>query len=60
MPLAHREGASDLLGGGRLPDQLAEALVLDTLKPVLTDPAILKIGHDVKYHGSPSRCAASR
>jgi DNA polymerase I len=49
VPLAHREGSSDLLGGGRLPDQLAETLALDILKPVLTDPAILKIGHDVKF-----------
>jgi DNA polymerase-1 len=31
------------------PNQLAEALVLAELKPLLEDPAILKIGHNFKY-----------
>ena len=31
------------------PDQLAAALVLAKLKPLLEDPAILKIGHNLKF-----------
>jgi len=31
------------------PNQLSEALVLAKLKPMLEDPAILKIGHNFKY-----------
>ena len=32
-----------------LPGQLPRGRVLDLLKPLLTDPAILKIGHNLKY-----------
>src|SRR4029079_13663371 len=31
------------------PDQLPEALVLQKLKPLLEDPAVLKVGHNFKY-----------
>ena len=31
------------------PDQLDKALVLAKLKPLLEDPAVLKIGHNFKY-----------
>src|SRR5919112_964622 len=31
------------------PNQLSEALVLARLKPLLEDPAVLKIGHNLKY-----------
>ncbi len=31
------------------PRQLARDLVLDRLKPLLADPAVLKIGHNLKY-----------
>ncbi len=51
IPLAHKSASSDdLFGGddlaeGQMP--LAEALAL--LKPVLEDPAVLKIGQNMKY-----------
>jgi len=31
------------------PDQLPPALVLERLKPLLEDPSVLKIGHNLKY-----------
>ena len=31
------------------PNQLSEALVLAKLKPLLEDPAVLKVGHNLKY-----------
>ncbi|SHJ95298.1 DNA polymerase I [Aureimonas altamirensis DSM 21988] len=54
IPLAHvAEGEGDLLGGGDAASgpgiQLAEAQALARLTPVLTDPAILKIGQNFKY-----------
>ncbi|OED46824.1 DNA polymerase I [Rhodobacteraceae bacterium (ex Bugula neritina AB1)] len=50
IPLTHKAGSDDLFGGeglseGQMP--LAEALAM--LKPVLEDPAILKIGQNMKY-----------
>ncbi|MCM2343474.1 MAG: DNA polymerase I [Alphaproteobacteria bacterium] len=50
IPLTHRNPPQDLLGGPaenlqQIP--LAEALAL--LKPVLEDPRVLKIGHNMKY-----------
>ena len=35
--------------GQKQPGQLALALVLERLRPVLVDPAVLKIGHNLKY-----------
>ncbi len=49
IPINHKEGADDLLGGGRAPDQLDEAQALSLLKPMLEDPSILKIGQNMKY-----------
>ncbi len=45
VPLGHRGG--DLLG--EAPPQLARDLVLERLRPLLADPATLKIGHNLKY-----------
>ena len=50
IPLTHKSGSDDLFGSddlaeGQMP--LDEALAL--LKPVLEDPAILKIGQNIKY-----------
>ena len=46
-------GELGLVGGGtpvpEAPKQLARDLVLARLKPVLADPAILKIGHNIKF-----------
>ncbi|MCJ8138794.1 DNA polymerase I [Falsirhodobacter halotolerans] len=50
IPLAHRTGADDLFGGADLvPGQMLVAEVLAQLKPVMEDPAILKIAHNAKY-----------
>ncbi|WP_102868214.1 DNA polymerase I [Nesiotobacter exalbescens] len=50
IPLAHVEGEGDLLGGGDLvPGQLQMAEALEILKPMLEDPAILKIAQNMKY-----------
>ena len=45
IPLEH--GGDDLLA--ERPEQLSSALVLDRLKPLLEDPDILKIGHNLKF-----------
>ena len=45
IPLEH--GGEDLID--RRPEQLTSELVLDRLKPMLEDPAILKIGHNIKF-----------
>ena len=45
IPLIH--GGGDLLG--EAPPQLPLDLVIGRLKPLLEDPAILKIGHNFKY-----------
>ncbi len=51
IPLIHKQGDSDDLFGS---DQLAEGQMplqeaLDMLRPVLQDPAVLKIGQNMKY-----------
>ncbi|HUG62571.1 MAG TPA: DNA polymerase I, partial [Methylomirabilota bacterium] len=49
VPLAHRTGSDDLLGGGAAPDQIPLREALALLKPLMEDPAVLKIGQNVKY-----------
>ncbi|MEM9716795.1 MAG: DNA polymerase I [Pseudomonadota bacterium] len=50
IPLTHKDGEGDLLGGGALVEgQLDLNTVLDKLKPVFEDPSILKIGQNMKY-----------
>jgi len=49
IPLTHKDGQGDLLGGGIAPDQLASSKALEILKPVLEDLSILKIGQNLKY-----------
>jgi DNA polymerase-1 len=50
IPLGHRQGGGDLFGSSDLvAGQLPMAEVLSVLKPVLEDPAILKIGQNIKY-----------
>ena len=50
IPLSHRAGGGDLFGSTELVEgQLALDEVLAVLKPVLEDPAILKIGQNMKY-----------
>src|SRR5690606_20304302 len=49
IPVGHQQ-PGDLLGGGGLVEgQLPIGFVLEALKRVLEDPAILKIGQNVKY-----------
>nr|WP_157019714.1 DNA polymerase I [Mesorhizobium xinjiangense] len=49
VPLAHKNGAGDLLGGGLVEGQIASAEVLAALKDLLSDPSVLKILHNAKY-----------
>ncbi len=50
IPLNHVEGEADLFGGGaRAPGQMDEAEALALLKPLLEDPAVLKVLHNAKY-----------
>ncbi len=50
VPIGHKTGADDLFeGGGLAPDQLMEAEAIAVLKPLLEQPGVLKIGHDLKF-----------
>ncbi|HEY6918460.1 MAG TPA: DNA polymerase I, partial [Tabrizicola sp.] len=50
IPLSHTTGGGDLFGATALaPDQLTVSEALNALRPVLTDPSILKIGQNMKY-----------
>ena len=50
VPLAHVEGDGDLLGAAaRAPGQMDFEAGLAAIREVLEDPAILKIGHNLKY-----------
>ena len=51
LPLAHRgEGDGGLFGDGDVTDgQMGMQEALDLLKPLLEDPAIMKIGQNMKY-----------
>ncbi len=48
LPLGHRSGEDDLLGGGLNDGQLGEAEALARLKPILEDASIVKLGYDLK------------
>ena len=49
IPIAHKDGQGDLLGGGVAPNQIDTAHAIEILKPVLEDLSILKIGQNLKY-----------
>jgi DNA polymerase-1 len=53
VPLAHRKGGDGgdggLFTGPIAPDQIEERAALDTLRPLLEDPGVLKVGNDLKY-----------
>lgn len=49
IPLAHVTGADDMFGGGAAEGQMDLKEAVELLKPVLTDPAILKILQNAKY-----------
>jgi DNA polymerase I len=48
VPLQHRSD-SDLFGGGLVPGQIPAAEALEVLRPLCEDPAVLKIGQNLKY-----------
>jgi DNA polymerase I len=47
IPVGHGRGGEDLLT--ERPEQLDRPLVLAKLKPLLEDPAVLKVGQNLKY-----------
>jgi len=49
VPLSHKAGAGDLLGGGLIENQIPIRDALAVLKPLLEDPAVLKVAHNLKY-----------
>ncbi len=49
VPIGHKSGQGDLLGGGLAEDQIPLGEALDLLKPLLEDTSVLKIAHNMKY-----------
>ena len=50
IPLAHTDGdGGDMFAKGPLPDQLNMKEALELLKPLLENPAVLKIAQNIKY-----------
>jgi DNA polymerase-1 len=49
VPLGHRNGVGDLLGGGLVEGQIPVREALAAIKPLLEDPAVLKIAQNLKY-----------
>ena len=49
IPLTHKGEQADLLGGGTDIKQMGMAQALKLLKPMLEDPAVLKIAQNAKY-----------
>ncbi|MCB1418150.1 MAG: DNA polymerase I, partial [Notoacmeibacter sp.] len=49
VPLAHKAGAGDLLGGGLVDGQIPVRAALAELKGLLEDASVLKIAQNLKY-----------
>ncbi|WP_127599693.1 DNA polymerase I [Nitratireductor alexandrii] len=49
VPVGHKQGAGDLLGGGLAEGQIPVDEALQAIGGLLTDPAVLKIGQNIKY-----------
>ena len=49
VPLQHKSGAGDLLGGGLVDGQIPVREALAALKGLLEDPCVLKVAHNLKY-----------
>ena len=49
LPLGHKSGDTDLLGGGLLEGQIALRDAIALLKPLFQDASVLKVGQNVKY-----------
>ncbi|MCO6387272.1 DNA polymerase I [Aliihoeflea sp. 40Bstr573] len=49
VPLIHKSGAGDLLGGGLVENQIPIREALAAIKPLMEDRSVLKIAHNLKY-----------
>ncbi|MGL4590307.1 MAG: DNA polymerase I [Aestuariivirga sp.] len=49
VPLGHKASGGGLFGGDAVPGQIEVKAALARLKPLLEDPAVLKIGQNLKY-----------
>ncbi|TYR33159.1 DNA polymerase I [Mesorhizobium microcysteis] len=49
VPLIHKSGAGDLLGGGQIEGQIPAREALAALKPLMEDRSVLKIAQNLKY-----------
>jgi DNA polymerase-1 len=53
VPLAHRAGGDSgkegLFSGGIAPGQIDPAVAITAIKPLLEDPSVLKVGHNIKF-----------
>jgi len=49
IPLQHKSGVDDLLGGGMVEGQIPLRDAVSVLKPLLEDSAVLKIAQNLKY-----------
>jgi len=49
VPIAHKSGHGDLLGGGLVENQIPIRDAIAALKPLLEDASVLKIGQNLKY-----------
>jgi DNA polymerase-1 len=49
VPLQHKSGAGDLLGGGMVEGQIPIRDALAAIRPMMEDPSVLKVLQNVKY-----------
>jgi DNA polymerase-1 len=49
VPISHKAGAGDLLGGGLVDDQIGVREAIALIKPLMEDKSVLKIGQNLKY-----------
>ncbi|WP_269932570.1 DNA polymerase I [Aminobacter sp. HY435] len=49
VPLAHKSGRGDLLGGGLVENQIPARDAIALLKPLLEDASVLKVAQNLKY-----------
>lgn len=49
VPILHKSGVGDLLGGGLVEGQVPMRQALERLKDLLEDPSILKVAQNLKY-----------
>ncbi|MEQ1951215.1 DNA polymerase I [Mesorhizobium sp. CN2-181] len=49
IPLIHKSGSGDLLGGGMVEGQIPVREAMAIIKPLMADPSVLKVLQNVKY-----------